>query len=1267
MATEEGSQYDCQEYNPNSWGAQDKEQSRHNISPVSRYKIFLDKHFRKYAENIDTNTSITAVIHLRNVTQGLVVYNNNFNSIYTVVGGAIYVEGFNNTFGAPLIISENTFTNNFAQFIGANIFIYKYNYNVPRLNCSGIFVDSNTFTDNYGCYNTIGNVILACEANDYNAYSGINSQDDFDTYYSTYAIATNQAFEGDTYAYRNFTRYLKSVSSDKDIDYSYTHPLDSSVTFNPNQVTFSNNVFKRNYMKLSNGLYIQGVMNLLIDSNTFSSNSIPTSFAYSNSEFSSNAFQLTSNTVPSMNTDSYMVESIPLLIRQSNYIQITNNNFDGNTQGFLGGDYYMAQAITLHQLIGHDEVYLKNNTFSNHQGFSSAQSDSSAGYFDFASSPMISFNFWEMSSEYIKGLDDDDDGEQEYPSPNSFTIDSCTFENNIFDFDSSADTKYYYYKSSGSSLYENYLYPFSHLLKYFSDEEVDGSTGVDTTSFDSPVSYSSGPAMISLYVSIIDSEVKENQFNNGFCAFTSFWYNRFTISSTDFENNVIASAEQGANGLICAIKENVYNKWNNGSTLYFSEITFSGDSGSLFYLTSTGSSDPTSSLSYAINIEDIDIYDTTSYSYAPIYAASASSVSISNLTASFFYGYYGLFYLDSTTKFYADLITVDSSSGGYTGLVFANSVATTILSNITVTNATFSDSDDANDENFVSGSGLDWETIAINLNTTSVLALVKQTDGTLTISDSSFHGFDVKLGFMINAGKLTLSDFEAYDLTIRDSLIFAAGSSTVTITGSDIHDNTGDDYAIAGVVIADSSKVVSSDSDYYSLSVPTCGFAFSQLSTITLTNVNISYVTASSANAVMQAYLGTVTITGSTFSYNEAQDGESIMQITLGTLTLTSSTLSYNKASSTTNGLYLIKALSTVSISLTDFISNESYDSASDLDAEFIVIYDSSVSIDSSTFTGANNGAIYSDSKSNTLSMNNVTFTDNYAENSAAVVYVLGDLTISDSEFENNTNTIYTETDTLSISDTTFTSDVTTSVMVSCTSTDGSSIKFDSVTFNGDPDQTSLWDIDTISSDTSDEIQGIYLTSCSGVVIEDCTFKNLKTTTNCGGALHTYSEDSTAAIYTIEITGSTFYNTIASYGGAICIENLGDSLTQIDIDNTVINAGKAITKGGGIYYDSFETSLKSDLYTSDDGEDYLNLGANVEIKNCEAGSAGGGIYYTKLRPDATDALASGDLFSGNSATYGDNWASYPVKLAVITSSTITTSRRLLGSKSFKKI
>ncbi len=93
-------QYDCTDFAPNNWGPTPPTvwTIRHNIGYGSDTKINFDKHFRKYVENKNAFTTTTAVLHLRNITKGLTVHDNNFDKIYSVAGGTIYVEGFNNTF-----------------------------------------------------------------------------------------------------------------------------------------------------------------------------------------------------------------------------------------------------------------------------------------------------------------------------------------------------------------------------------------------------------------------------------------------------------------------------------------------------------------------------------------------------------------------------------------------------------------------------------------------------------------------------------------------------------------------------------------------------------------------------------------------------------------------------------------------------------------------------------------------------------------------------------------------------------------------------------------------------------------------------------------------------------------------------------------------------------------------------------------------------------------------------------------------------------------
>jgi hypothetical protein len=169
-------------------------------------------------------------------------------------------------------------------------------------------------------------------------------------------------------------------------------------------------------------------MGVIIQGNTFTQNSIPHSYYYTtNSDFSSNSFKLTLSTPPSYNVSQFMKESVPLIVRQADYVLIENNVFNGNSQGSLGGDFYTAQAITLHRLLGFDSVTIKSNTFINHNGVPAPLSDGTNGLFTHANTPIIAFNFWEaFSGGYV----------QRGPSAiknnqtTNVTVENCTFYNN---------------------------------------------------------------------------------------------------------------------------------------------------------------------------------------------------------------------------------------------------------------------------------------------------------------------------------------------------------------------------------------------------------------------------------------------------------------------------------------------------------------------------------------------------------------------------------------------------------------------------------------------------------------------------------------------------------------------------------------------------------------------------------------------------------------------------------------------------------------------
>jgi hypothetical protein len=63
------------------------------------------------------------------------------------------------------MITNNEFTHNFGKLYALNILIYKLGFTFYKNNCTGVYIDSNTFESNYGCDNAQGNVVVSCEMN----------------------------------------------------------------------------------------------------------------------------------------------------------------------------------------------------------------------------------------------------------------------------------------------------------------------------------------------------------------------------------------------------------------------------------------------------------------------------------------------------------------------------------------------------------------------------------------------------------------------------------------------------------------------------------------------------------------------------------------------------------------------------------------------------------------------------------------------------------------------------------------------------------------------------------------------------------------------------------------------------------------------------------------------------------------------------------------------------------------------------------------------
>lgn len=314
--------------------------------------------------------------------------------------------------------------------------------------------------------------------------------------------------------------------------YHYTHPV-TSVEFDSNRVTISNNYFEKNYAVFSNGLYIQGVMNLLMESNTFIQNSIGRSGYYEGLDFSGNAFARTNSIPynPSGYTTSPMVESSPVIIRLGNYVTIKNNIFNSNIQGMRGGDAYFAQAITMHLMIGKDGITIDSCQFLNHQGFSGPLVNSNNGYHDFAATALITLNFYEtLTGRYSSTKP----GEKVVKNnATKVIIKNCIFSGNKFNYRAQSDEKKIYFDQN--KITNSYLHPFAAILKYFFEAEAVTENLAIINQFQATDPMKNDYNFLEEVNIIADNNTfHSNYLGQSMCAFNTYWMNSFTISNSNF-------------------------------------------------------------------------------------------------------------------------------------------------------------------------------------------------------------------------------------------------------------------------------------------------------------------------------------------------------------------------------------------------------------------------------------------------------------------------------------------------------------------------------------------------------------------------------------------------------------------------------------------------------------------------------------------------------------------------------------------------------------
>lgn len=322
------------------------------------------------------------------------------------------------------MIISNKFSNNLAYAFGANLVLKKNSPDLTQTDCVGIVFSSNTFTNNVGCRNTYGNVIVSCEPNHPLAcptktsvftsliydLPGVNSQtnwaNSFSEYYTFYNFKVNNLMAartgGDAVLEKAFDDFIVNKTTKNteyyDINNEFINPYNGA-KFPYNVLVYNNNTCSTNYLLISNCIYIEGSMGILMEDNIFKENGVPLEDffnfpLYKNSGFST----LTGNLIQTGFIENSMLtimkEASPVVIRIGNYVHMSGcifqNNFAVST-----GDFYFGAAITMGKMIGRSNMKIENSFFDNHYGFSRFLIVKTASfYYDYCSFPLISINYW---------------------------------------------------------------------------------------------------------------------------------------------------------------------------------------------------------------------------------------------------------------------------------------------------------------------------------------------------------------------------------------------------------------------------------------------------------------------------------------------------------------------------------------------------------------------------------------------------------------------------------------------------------------------------------------------------------------------------------------------------------------------------------------------------------------------------------------------------------------------------------------------------------
>lgn len=345
--------------------------------------------------------------------------------IIAETGSVLFVEEFKTSSSYRIMIDSNKFTNSLAYAFGTSIVMKKNTNDLTQVDCVGIVIAQNTFMNNFGCTNTYGNAIISCEPNhpasiqtkssvfsslfyDLISVQNYKTADSFSTYYNSYQFKVNNLlqFRGQNSRETALANSYKAFILNKTSTFTEKYPKISSyensytgVSYRTNLLSYVNNTCLNNYLIISNCIYIQGSMGILMQKNQFKDNGVPLEDFSARPEYKQSGFSIvTGNDIQigliENSQLTIMKEASPVVIRMGNYVHLLNCLFENNFAVFVG-DFYFGAAITLEKMLGTNSITFEKVIFNKHAGYSRFFIQRSASYyFDYCSFPLVSVNYW---------------------------------------------------------------------------------------------------------------------------------------------------------------------------------------------------------------------------------------------------------------------------------------------------------------------------------------------------------------------------------------------------------------------------------------------------------------------------------------------------------------------------------------------------------------------------------------------------------------------------------------------------------------------------------------------------------------------------------------------------------------------------------------------------------------------------------------------------------------------------------------------------------